>query len=123
MNRPMLCGVVSGGLLVMVLVHGNSHTADHERDWLQWRGPLGTGVAPEADPPVEWSETKNVRWKVALPGKGHSTPIVWGDRIFLTTTVPLYSVKKRRTGTFAGPRSTQKTDGLKSRSYVFSTGS
>ena len=88
MNRPMLCGVVSGGLLVMVLVHGNSHTADHERDWLQWRGPLGTGVAPEADPPVEWSETKNVRWKVALPGKGHSTPIVWGDRIFLTTAVP-----------------------------------
>ena len=59
-----------------------------EQDWPQWRGPLGTGFAPESDPPVEWSETKNVRWKVALPGKGHSTPIVPGDRIFLTTAIP-----------------------------------
>lgn len=56
--------------------------------WPQWRGPLGTGAAIDADPPVEWSETKNVKWKTALPGKGHSTPIVWGDRIFLTTAVP-----------------------------------
>ncbi|MDA1051613.1 MAG: PQQ-binding-like beta-propeller repeat protein [Planctomycetota bacterium] len=62
-------------------------TADDtmEENWHQWRGPLGTGVAPNADPPVEWSETKNVRWKVALPGKGHSTPIIWGDRVFVTT--------------------------------------
>ena len=56
--------------------------------WPQWRGPLSTGVAPDADPPLEWSEIKNVRWKVALPGKGHSTPIVWGNRVFLTTAVP-----------------------------------
>jgi outer membrane protein assembly factor BamB len=56
--------------------------------WPQWRGPLATGVAPHADPPVEWSETKNVRWKVALPGKGHSTPAIWGDRIFLTAAAP-----------------------------------
>jgi outer membrane protein assembly factor BamB len=56
--------------------------------WAQWRGPLGTGVAPNANPPIEWSENKNIRWKVALPGKGHSTPIVWGDRIFLTTAIP-----------------------------------
>ena len=56
--------------------------------WSQWRGPLGTGVAPDADPPLEWSESKNVRWKTALPGKGHSTPIAWGDRLFLTTAVP-----------------------------------
>jgi len=56
--------------------------------WPQWRGPLATGVATHADPPVEWSEDKNVRWKVALPGKGHSTPIVWGDRLFVTAAVP-----------------------------------
>jgi outer membrane protein assembly factor BamB len=59
-----------------------------ESFWPQWRGPLGTGVAPRAEPPLEWSEEKNVRWKVALPGLGHSTPIVWGERIFLTTAVP-----------------------------------
>ena len=55
--------------------------------WAQWRGPLGNGVAPQADPPVTWSEEKNVRWKVALPGKGHSSPVVWGDRLFLTTAM------------------------------------
>ncbi|MEK6257484.1 MAG: PQQ-binding-like beta-propeller repeat protein [Planctomycetota bacterium] len=66
-----------------------SFAVDAEPGWPQWRGPLGTGAAPEADPPIEWSETKNVRWKVALPGKGHSTPVVWGDRVFLTTAVPV----------------------------------
>ncbi|HSR52092.1 MAG TPA: PQQ-binding-like beta-propeller repeat protein [Acidobacteriota bacterium] len=57
-------------------------------NWPQWRGPLGTGVAPDADPPIEWGENKNVRWKIELPGKGHSTPVIWGDRIFLTTALP-----------------------------------
>ena len=57
-------------------------------DWPQWRGPLATGVSPDANPPVEWSEERNVRWKLPLPGKGHSTPIVWGDRVFLTAAVP-----------------------------------
>ncbi len=56
-------------------------------DWPQWRGPLGSGAAPHADPPVRWSEGENVRWKTRLPGLGHSTPIVWGERIFLTTAV------------------------------------
>jgi outer membrane protein assembly factor BamB len=56
--------------------------------WPQWRGPLATGVAPRANPPLEWSEDKNIRWKVAVPGRGHSTPVVWADRIFLTTAIP-----------------------------------
>ncbi|MEM7350670.1 MAG: PQQ-binding-like beta-propeller repeat protein [Acidobacteriota bacterium] len=61
---------------------------DPLEQWPQWRGPLATGVAPRADPPIVWSESKNVRWKVELPGKGHSTPIVWDDRIFLTSAIP-----------------------------------
>lgn len=59
-----------------------------ERYWPQWRGPLATGEAPHARPPVEWSESKNLRFKVELPGQGKSTPVVWGDLIFLTTAVP-----------------------------------
>ena len=55
-----------------------------ENHWAQWRGPLGTGEAPHADPPTSWSETENVKWKTAIPGKGHSTPIVWGDTVFVT---------------------------------------
>ncbi len=56
--------------------------------WPQWRGPMGTGAADSAQPPITWSETKNVRWKVALPGRGHSTPVVWGNRVFVTTAEP-----------------------------------
>jgi outer membrane protein assembly factor BamB len=59
------------------------------RYWQQWRGPLATGVAPKANPPVEWSEKKNTRWKIPLPGKGHSSPIVFGDAVFVTAAVPV----------------------------------
>jgi len=55
-------------------------------DWLDWRGPNGNGVAAAGqNVPVEFSETKNVKWKAPIPGRGHSTPIVVGDRVFLTT--------------------------------------
>lgn len=57
--------------------------------WNQWRGPLGTGVAPDAKPPIEWSSTKNVRWKTELSGKGHSSPVLWDDRVFVTAAVPI----------------------------------
>jgi outer membrane protein assembly factor BamB len=73
-----------------------------DRFWPQWRGPWGTGVAPHADPPVEWSEQKNVRWKIALPGTGHSTPIVWGDRVFITAAVPYGEPVSPRYGDAAG---------------------
>ncbi len=59
-----------------------------DRFWPQWRGPLATGVAPFADPPTEWSETKNVKWKTEIPGKGSATPVVWGDKIFVLSAVP-----------------------------------
>jgi outer membrane protein assembly factor BamB len=63
-------------------------TADEARNWPQWRGPLGTGEAPHAKPPVEWSETKNIRWKVEIPGIGKGTPVVWNDLVFVTTAIP-----------------------------------
>jgi outer membrane protein assembly factor BamB len=57
--------------------------ADHY--WPNWRGPLYTGVSPHGNPPVEFGETKNVRFKVEVPGRGLSSPVVWGDRVFVTT--------------------------------------
>ena len=59
-----------------------------EMFWPQWRGPLATGAAPHGDPPVEWSETKNIRWKVEIPGRASASPIVWGDRVFVLTSIP-----------------------------------
>lgn len=61
--------------------------ADWEQNWPQWRGPKADGVAPKANPPTEWSETKNVKWKVATPGFGTSTPIVWENKVFLLTAI------------------------------------
>ncbi|MEO8260039.1 MAG: PQQ-binding-like beta-propeller repeat protein [Acidobacteriota bacterium] len=60
-----------------------------ERFWPQWRGPSASGVSRSADPPVEWSETKHVRWKTEIPGRGSSSPVVWGDRLFVLTAIPM----------------------------------
>jgi len=61
--------------------------SDFAKYWPQWRGPEGTGMAPHGDPPVEWSEEKNVRWKLAIPGEGHASPIVWGDVVYVLTAI------------------------------------
>ena len=55
--------------------------------WPQWRGPFNTGMA-EGDAPLRWDDTTNIRWKLSIPGKGHSTPVVAGQHLFLTTAVP-----------------------------------
>jgi len=55
------------------------------QNWPQWRGPLATGEALSGNPPIEWSEEKNVRWKIPLTGTGKSTPAVWGNTIFVTS--------------------------------------
>ena len=55
----------------------------------QWRGPEASGVARFGNPPIEWSETTNVAWKVEVPGRGSASPIVWGDKVFLLTAVPV----------------------------------
>ena len=74
-----------------------------DSDWPQWRGPLGTGVAPHADPPLLWDANgTNIRWKTPIPGRGHSTPIVWGDRVFLTTAVPFGQPLEPRPSTAPG---------------------
>ena len=56
--------------------------------WPQWRGPNFNGAVPDANPPVEWSETKNVKWKVKLAGSGAGTPIVWGEQVFIQSAIP-----------------------------------
>jgi len=56
-------------------------------NWPGWRGPRGDGTSMEKNVPVRWSETKNVVWKVPIPGKGHASPIVWGRHIFVVTAI------------------------------------
>src|SRR5262245_18638963 len=53
-------------------------------NWPAWRGPTGQGFCEEKNLPLRWSDKENVKWKVPLKDQGNSTPVVWGDRIFLT---------------------------------------
>lgn len=68
-------------------IYSQEKIKGYDNNWPQWRGPEANGIALKGNPPVEWSETKNVKWKIEIPGKGHNTPIVWGDQLFITTAV------------------------------------
>ena len=70
--------------LVLVLGIGS---LVHANNWGHWRGPTGNGTATEGNPPTEWSSTKNVKWKVEIPGQGSSSPVIWGNQVFVTTAV------------------------------------
>lgn len=87
MRRTILT-VIGLGLMVGTAVAASESANAPDLHWPQWRGPNGNGYIADANPPVEWNETKNVKWKLAIPGKGASTPIVVGDRLFITTAIP-----------------------------------
>jgi outer membrane protein assembly factor BamB len=88
MARTSTVGAACAILALASLVTVAGQAADAERYWPQWRGAHFKGVSTTANPPVTWSETKNILWKVPLPGRGNSTPVVWGDRLFVTSAVP-----------------------------------
>lgn len=88
--------------LGLVLALTASPGAQQTPGWPEWRGPNGTGVAPGAKPPVEWSEDKNVRWKVEIPGRGSASPIVWQDRVYVLTAVPAEGDPAARPATVKG---------------------
>ena len=56
-------------------------------NWAHWRGPSANGSSPDANPPLEWSETKNIKWKVPVPGRGSGSPVVWENKIFVVSAV------------------------------------
>ena len=90
MMRRVWIGLLAAGLtLATAPAIGGQDTGGQGQGWLQWRGPLGTGEAPAANPPVEWSESQNIRWKVEIPGHGSATPLVWRDRVFVVTAIPV----------------------------------
>src|SRR5687768_10755345 len=70
----------SSPILTLLFIHV---IAAAPANWPAWRGPAGVGISPDKAP-MHWSKTDNVRWRAALPEPGNSTPVVWGDRIFVT---------------------------------------
>jgi len=75
--------------------------ADVPGDWPRWRGPFDTGVA-RGDAPFQWSDSENIAYKVAIPGKGHSSPVIWGDKLFLTSAVPTQPETPKAAGQTGG---------------------
>ena len=71
-----------GGLAGLAWSLAGTVTAEN---WPTWRGPAANGVAPGGNPPTEFSESKNVQWKTKVPGSGSSTPVIWGDQVFVIT--------------------------------------
>lgn len=65
------------------------HADTTASDWPHWRGPSGNGTSPDATPPVEFGPEKLLRWKVAIPGRGSSSPVVLGQDVYVTTAVPV----------------------------------
>ena len=72
-------------LVFVVVIAVNLHSSAGAENWPGWRGPRGDGTSQESGLPTKWSGTENVVWKTPIPGIGYSSPIVWGDHIFLTT--------------------------------------
>jgi outer membrane protein assembly factor BamB len=74
-------------VVLALLVLTGSIAGLRAENWPQWRGPGGQGVSSETALPTEWQPDKNVAWKTELPGTGHSSPVVWNERIYLTSVI------------------------------------
>ncbi|MDG1896370.1 MAG: PQQ-binding-like beta-propeller repeat protein [Fuerstiella sp.] len=72
-------------ILALILTCGTTAVADN---WNHWRGDNGNGVSTNATPPTEWRSTKNVKWKVRIPGQGSGSPIIWEDKVYVVSGVP-----------------------------------
>src|SRR5690606_9869209 len=83
-------------LSIAICIHLSASivAADLATDWPQWRGPDASGAAAAANPPITWSETENIKWKIDVPGIGNSTPIVLADRVYVATAVKTDRVKE-----------------------------
>ena len=86
LTRRISLALIAALLLVVAL--GIATTGSSAAgNWPQWRGPDGSGISNEKNLPAEWSTTKNIKWKTPIDGRGHSSPIVWDNKIFVTTAI------------------------------------
>jgi outer membrane protein assembly factor BamB len=88
--------VVAAVFTAIALVPRGARSAADDGDWPQWRGPGGLGLSSDTSFVTEWSPTSNIKWKTEIPGRGHSSPVVWGDRIYLTTSIKGEQVPGRK---------------------------
>jgi len=99
MDRHLTAKAITLGLLACMGLNVSA-----AENWPKWRGPEGTGVAPGGNPPTTWSETENIKWKVAVPGKGTSSPIIWEDKILFQTAILAQETAAASPGSAGGGR-------------------
>jgi outer membrane protein assembly factor BamB len=101
---------------ISTMLSAQSFLPGYEDNWAQWRGPYDNGVAPAGDPPLEWSETTNIKWKSEIPGVGHATPIIWKDQIILLTAIQ--TDKKAKPGEGGGAQEERDWMNPRSTEYI-----
>ena len=108
-NSVVVLGLIASGLIVRAqqpalseIGDGQQTSANRVEGWPQFRGPGSTGVAEGSNLPDTWSTTQNVRWKTTIPGHGWSSPIAWGDRIFVTSVIPVGDTEAPKKGLYFG---------------------
>ncbi|MCU0914811.1 MAG: PQQ-like beta-propeller repeat protein [Planctomycetes bacterium] len=101
MKHAGTLGITVAFLLTAVCTCPPAAGADD--NWPTWRGPTATGVAAQGNPPVTWSESENIKWKVEIPGRGHSSPVIWGNKLFLQTAIDTGRTKSADAQPAQGP--------------------
>jgi len=112
MKKPFLsAALISFSLLFFSsFAHAQLKPADYTSNWPEWRGLYNSGSVSGGNTPVEFSETKNVKWKIEVPGKGNATPIIWGNQIIVQTAVPTDKKAEKTDASPANPMSPTQTD-------------
>ena len=91
LNKTNCTTIATLGLIAATLPLGQAHANQFEEtkssNWHHWRGPDANGVSTTAKPPVQWSPTNNIQWKVPVEGNGSSTPIIWGNKLFVLSAI------------------------------------
>jgi len=103
-------GAASLILCVLLLLGSAPGVAEETalRYWPSWRGPHHNGTSRLADPPTSWSEETNIAWKIDVPGRGLASPVVWGDRVFLLTSVPVEATRYEASRAAAAEKQSNK---------------
>ncbi|MFG0256130.1 MAG: PQQ-binding-like beta-propeller repeat protein, partial [Rhodopirellula sp. JB053] len=86
MTYQMIFGVLRCATFIAIACLGSFAHADN---WAHWRGPDGNAVAPDADPPIRFNDSTNLKWKVPIEGRGAGSPVVWDDSVFVVSAVGL----------------------------------
>ena len=91
LNKTNCTAIATLALITATLLLGQAHADQFEEakpnNWHHWRGPDANGVSTTARPPVQWSSTNNIQWKTPIEGNGSSTPILWGNKLFILTAI------------------------------------